>query len=144
MSGQQMTTGTNDDPTPPPCPYCGYTLRRPTEGAATTTTHREQLARPEDAETRARDINIGLALGLAVVLFMDIGVFVRREFTPFGFITNVLIAAAFTVLLPLWYWRMRVDTAATNAEGYVTYQRRMEAWRHTYYCAHCDAIFHRN
>ena len=96
---------------------------------------------PDYVETRTRDINIGLALGLAVVLFMDVGVFVRRDFTSLGFTTNVLVAAGLTVLLALWYWRMRVDTAVTNAEEYAAYEKRLETWRHTYYCAHCDAVF---
>jgi hypothetical protein len=39
---------------------------------------------------------------------------------------------------------MRVDTAVTNAEEYATYEKRLETWRHTYYCAHCDAVFVRD
>ncbi len=127
------------------CPYCGRTLARPTEAepTPTTLTGRLKLARPVYVETRARDINIGLALGLAVVLFMDVGVFVRRDFTALGFSTstNVLVAASLTALLALWYWRMRVDTAATNAEQYTAYEKRLETWNHTYYCPHCDAFF---
>lgn len=127
-----------------PCPYCGRSLVHPTEVNPARTSVARSLQRPEYIETRVRDINIGLALGLIVVLTMDIGVFVRREFSPFGFATNVLVAAALTVLLALWYWRMRVDTAATNAEHYAAHQKSMERWTHTYYCTHCDAVFVRN
>lgn len=123
------------------CPYCGRALVQPSEIDLPPTAQANRLTRPVYVETRARDINIGLALGLAVVLFMDIGVFVRRDFTAFGFSTNVLVAASLTVLLALWYWRMRVDTAATNAEQYAAYEKRMETWNHTWYCAHCDAVF---
>ncbi len=125
------------------CPYCGRPLARPTEAepTPTTLTSRLKLVRPVYVETRARDINIGLALGLVVVLFMDVGVFVRRDFTALGFSTNVLVAASLTALLALWYWRMRVDTAATNAEQYTAYAKRLETWNHTYYCPHCDAVF---
>jgi hypothetical protein len=127
-----------------PCPYCGHTLSRPAEVDPAVTTLAERLQPPAYVETPARDINIGLALGLAVVLFMDVGVFVERDFTPLGFSTNVLVAAGLTVLLALWYWRMRVDTAVTNAEEYAAYEKRLETWRHTYYCAHCDAVFVRD
>jgi hypothetical protein len=127
-----------------PCPYCGHTLSRPAEVDPAVTPLAERLQPPAYVETRARDINIGLALGLAVVLFMDVGVFVERDFTPLGFSTNVLVAAGLTVLLALWYWRMRVDTAVTNAEEYAAYEKRLETWRHTYYCAHCDAVFVRD
>ncbi|MGI8856591.1 MAG: hypothetical protein ACR2JW_12640 [Thermomicrobiales bacterium] len=123
------------------CPYCGHTLSRPDEVDSTATALAERLRPPNYVETCTRDINIGLALGLAVVLFMDVGVFVRRDFSPLGFSTNVLVAVGLTVLLALWYWRMRVDTAATNAEEYAAYEKRLETWRHTYYCVHCDAIF---
>ena len=123
------------------CPYCGQTLSRPADVDARKTTVADKLRQPDYVETRTRDINIGLALGLAVVLFMDVGVFVRRDFTSFGFTTNLLVAAGLTVLLALWYWRMRVDTAITNAEEYAAYEKRLETWRHTYYCAHCDAVF---
>jgi len=123
------------------CPYCGRTLSRPTDAHASATPLADKLRPPDYVGTRTRDINIGFALGLAVILFMDIGVFVRRDFLPLGFTTNVLVAAGLTILLALWYWRMRVDTAATNAEERVVYEKRMETWRHTYYCAHCDAVF---
>ncbi len=82
-----------------------------------------------------------LLAGLAVVLFMDVGVFVRRDFSPLGFSKNVLVAAGLTVLLALWYRQMRVDTAATNAEEYAAYEKRLETWWHTYYCVPCDAVF---
>ena len=123
------------------CPYCGRTLSRPADVDARKTTVADKLRPPDYVETRTRDINIGLALGLAVVLFMDVGVFVRRDFSPLGFSTNALVAAGLTVLLALWYRQMRVDTAATNAEAYAAYEKRMQSWRHTYYCAHCDAVF---
>ena len=123
------------------CPYCGHTLVRPTGDEAAPTALASRLSRPIYVETRARDINIGLAFGLAVVLFMDIGVFVRRDFTTFGFSTNVLVAFGLTVLLALWYWRMRVETAATNAEAYAAYTKRLEMWNHTWYCARCAAVF---
>lgn len=123
------------------CPYCGRPLLHSADVNPARTAVTRSLERPEYIETRVRDINIGLALGLIVVVAMDIGVFVRREFSPFGFATNVLVAAGLTVLLALWYWRMRVDTATTNAEQYAAYQKRMERWTHTYYCAHCDAAF---
>jgi hypothetical protein len=123
------------------CPYCGHTLSRPADVDAKRTTVAEHLRPPDYVETRPRDINIGLALGLVVVLFMDVGVFVRRDFTSFGFTTNILVAAGLTLLLALWYWRMRVDTAVTNAEQYAAYEKRLETWRHTYYCPHCDAVF---
>jgi len=129
-----------DTPTHP-CPYCGRTHARPTEDMRIPTALANRLTHPIYVETRVRDINIGLALGLAVVLFMDIGVFVRRDVTALGFTTNLLVAGGLTLLLALWYWRMRVDTAATNAEAYAAYEKRMEAWNHTWYCAHCDAIF---
>jgi len=129
-----------DTPTHP-CPYCGRTLARPTEDTRIPPTRASRLTRLIYVETRVRDINIGFALGLVVVLFMDIGVFVRRDFTAFGFSTNVLVAGGLTLLLTLWYWRMRVDTATTNAEAYAAYEKRMEAWNHTWYCAYCDAIF---
>ena len=124
-----------------PCPYCGRPLAQPSGIAPVRTALADRLSRPVYVETRARDINIGLALGLAVVSFMDIGVFVRRDFTALGFSTNVLVAAGLTALLALWYWRMRVDTAATNAEQYAAYEKRMETWNHTWYCPHCDAVF---
>ncbi len=124
-----------------PCPYCGRTLTRPTETEPVPTALADRLRRPVYVETRARDINIGLMLGLAVVLFMDIGVFARRDVTTLGFSTNLLVAAGLTLLLALWYWRMRVDTAATNAAEYAVYEKRMETWNHTWYCAHCDAVF---
>jgi hypothetical protein len=130
-----------DTPIAYPCPYCGRTLSRPNEVDPKRTTVAEHLRPPDYIETRTRDINIGLALGLAVVLFMDIGVFVERDFTPLGFSTNVLVAVGLTVLLALWYWRMRVDTAVTNAEEYAAYEKRLETWRHTYYCTRCDAVF---
>jgi hypothetical protein len=123
------------------CPYCGQALPRPTEIDPTRTALADRLRPPDYVETRTRDINIGLALGLAVVLFMDVGVFVQRDFSPLGFSTNVLVAAGLTILLALWYWQMRVDTATTNAEEYAAYEKRMETWRHTYYCVHCDAVF---
>jgi len=123
------------------CPYCGHGLSRPSEVDPAKTSVADRLRQPAYVETRARDINIGLALGLAVVLFMDVSIFVRRDFTSLGFTTNVLVAAALTLLLALWYWQMRVDTAATNAEQYAAYEKRIETWRHTYYCAHCDAVF---
>lgn len=123
------------------CPYCGRTLTRSTETEPVSTPLARRLTRPAYVETRVRDINIGLVLGLAVVLFIDIGVFARRDFTTFGFSTNVLVAICLTVLLALWYWRMRVDTAATNAEQYAAYEKRMETWNHTWYCADCDAVF---
>ncbi len=123
------------------CPYCGRTLTQPTESTPIPTGRASRLRRPVYVETRARDINIGLALGLAVVVFMDIGVFVRRDVTAFGFSTNVLVAGGLTLLLALWYWRMRVDTAATNAEEHAAYTKRMATWNHTWYCAHCDAVF---
>ncbi|MCA1666282.1 MAG: hypothetical protein LC793_02550 [Thermomicrobia bacterium] len=123
------------------CPYCGRTLVRPNEGETTPVALAGRLSRPTYIETRLRDINIGLALGLAVVLFMDIGVFVRRDFTAFGFATNVLVAFGLSVLLALWYWRMRVETAATNAEAYAAYTKRMEMWNHTWYCDQCAAVF---
>ena len=124
-----------------PCPYCGRMLTQPTEGTILPTALASRLTRPVYVETRARDINIGLALGLVVVVFMDIGVVVRRDFTAFGFSTNVPVAGGLTLLLALWYWRMRVDTAATNAEEHAAYEKRMERWKHTWYCAHCDAVF---
>ena len=125
----------------PSCPYCGRTLARPTESESAPTALARKLTRPVYVETRARDINIGLVLGLAVVLFVDIGVFVRRDGTALGFSTNLLVAIGLTVLLALWYWRMRVDTAATNAAEYAAYEKRMATWNHTWYCAHCDAVF---
>ncbi len=125
------------------CPYCRRTLVQPTEREPLPTALASRLTRPVYVETRARDINIGLALGLAVVVFMDIGVFVRHDVTAFGFSTNVLVAGGLTLLLALWYWRMRVDTAATNAEEHATYEKRMDTWNHTWYCAHCDAVFMR-
>jgi len=124
-----------------PCPYCGRPLAQPDEAQPVPSTRASKLTRPVYVETRARDINIGLALGLAVVSFMDIGVFVRRDFTALGFSTNLLVAASLTTLLALWYWRMRVDTAATNAEQYAAYTKRLETWDHTWYCSHCDAVF---
>lgn len=123
------------------CPYCGHVLARPTEIDPATTSVAERLRQPDYVETRARDINIGLALGLAVALFMDVGVLVQRNFTPLGFGANLVVAAGLTLLLALWYWRMRVDTAATNAEQHAAYEERMETWRHTYYCPRCDAAF---
>ncbi|MDQ2785164.1 MAG: hypothetical protein M3Y58_09215 [Chloroflexota bacterium] len=126
------------------CPYCGRSLAQPTEHASVSPALADKLIRPIYGETRARDINIGLALGLAVVLFMDIGVFVRRDFTTFGFSSNLLVAGGLTLLLALWYWRMRVDTAATNAEAHAAHEKRMERWNHTWYCAHCDAVFVRD
>jgi hypothetical protein len=124
----------------PSCPYCGRTLARPT-GTESPTPLASRLTRPVYVETRTRDINIGLVLGLAVVLFVDIGVFVRRDVTTLGFSTNLLVAIGLTVLLVLWYWRMRVDSAVTNAAEYAAYEKRMETWNHTWYCAHCDAVF---
>lgn len=126
------------------CPYCGHILSRPTDVDPRHTAHMGRLRRPDYVETRPRDIKIGLALGLVVALVMDIGVFVRRDFSPLGLTTNVLAAAGLTVLLALWYWRMRVETAATNAEQHAAYEKRMEAWRHTYYCVRCDAVFVRD
>ncbi len=128
---------------PHSCPYCGRTLVQPTERAPLPTALASRLTRPVYVETRVRDINIGFALGLIVVLFMDIGVFVRRDVTAFGFSTNVLVAGGLTLLLTLWYWRMRVDTAATNEEEHAAYTKRMATWNHTWYCAHCDAVFMR-
>jgi len=81
---------------------------------------------------------------LAVVVFMDIGVFVRRDVPALDFSTNILVALGLTILLALWYWRMRVDTAVTNAEERARYERQMERWSHTYYCAECDAVFLRD
>lgn len=130
-----------DDGTIHTCPYCGRILARPTEVDPATTTVADRLRRPDYVETRPRDINIGLALGLVVVLFMDIGVLVRRDFTPLGFGANVVVAAALTILLGLWYRQMRVDTAAANTERHATYEKRLETWRHTYYCRPCDAVF---
>ncbi len=124
----------------PSCPYCRRTLARPT-GTEPPTPLASRLTRPVYVETRTRDINIGLVLGLAVVLFVDIGVFVRRDGTALGFSTNLLVAIGLTVLLALWYWRMRVDTTATNAAEHAIYEKRMETWDHTWYCAHCDAVF---
>ncbi|GAC1427442.1 MAG: hypothetical protein NVSMB6_27650 [Burkholderiaceae bacterium] len=124
-----------------PCPYCGRTLIHPTETGPVSTPLASRLTRPIYVETRPRDINIGLALGLAVAVFMDIGVFVRRDFSALGFSTNVLVAGGLTILLALWYWRMRVDTATTNAEEQATHEKRMETWNHTWYCTHCDAAF---
>ena len=138
-----MHTATTND-TRYACPYCGRPIYRPSEIDHSASRLRERLAEPTYVETRVRDINVGLVLGLAVVLFMDIGVVVRPEFSSLGFATNVLIAAAFTILLPLWYWRMRVDTAAANAERLAAYERRWAAWTHTYWCASCDAAFHRD
>ncbi|MCA1723378.1 MAG: hypothetical protein LC748_03830 [Thermomicrobia bacterium] len=53
----------------------------------------------------------------------------------------VLVAFGLSVLLALWYWRMRVETAATNAEAYAAYTKRMEMWNHTWYCDQCAAVF---
>lgn len=130
-----------ENATAPSCPYCGGWLVRPAEIGSAPTILASRLTRPVYVETRARDINIGLVLGLLVVVFIDVGVFVRRDFTALGFSTNVLVAIGLTVLLALWYWRMRVDTAATNAAEYALYEKRMETWNHTWYCAHCDAVF---
>lgn len=130
-----------DDRTTHTCPYCGQILSPPSEVDPAATTVADRLRRPDYVETRARDINIGLALGLVVVLFMDVGVLVRRNFTPLGFGANVVVAAALTMLLALWYWQMRVDSAAANAERYAAYEKQMETWRHTWYCTHCDAVF---
>jgi tetrahydromethanopterin S-methyltransferase subunit E len=126
------------------CPYCGKPLSRPTDVDRRWTTVASRLEPPTYVETRARDVNIGLALGLVVVLIMDVGVFVRRDFSPLGFGSNILVTAGLTVLLALWYWRMRVDTAETNAESYAAYEKRMETWQHTWYCARCDAVFVRD
>lgn len=128
----------------PTCPYCGRPLAAPGAVDPRHTGVAERLRPPEYVETRAREINIGLALGLAVVAFMDVGVFVRRDLSPFGFTTNVLVAAGLTILLALWYRSMRVDTAAANADRRAAYEQRLETWRHTYYCTHCDAAFVRD
>ncbi len=126
---------------PYPCPYCGHPLCRPTEVDPQQTIVARQLQPPVYVETRVRDINIGLAIGLVIVLVMDVGVFVQRDFSPFSFGSNVLVAGGLTALLALWYWRMRVDTAATNATEYAAYEKRIETWHHTWYCTYCDAVF---
>ncbi len=134
-----MTTLTDD--TMHCCPYCGQPLIHATEADCAQTTLAHRLARPVYVETRVRDINVGLALGLPVVLFMDIGTLVRHDDAPLSFTTNLVIAITFSILLPLWYWRMRVDSAAANAERFDAYQLRLETWRHTWWCARCDAVF---
>ena len=90
-----------------------------------------------------RDCTVGFCLGLAVVLFMDIGVFARRDPTPFGFVTNVAIAFAFTILLFAWYRGMRNEILAANARAEGAWREQMEAWEHTYHCDRCKLVFRR-
>jgi hypothetical protein len=112
------------------CPYCGTPLAR---GAMP----------PVFVAETTRDCTVGFCLGLAVVLFMDIGVFVRRDPTPFGFVTNVAIAAAFTILLGAWYRGMRNEVAMTNAREKAAWRERMETWEHAWRCERCHVVFKR-
>jgi hypothetical protein len=86
---------------------------------------------------------VGFFLGLAVVLFMDVGVFVRRDPTPFGFVTNVSIAFGFTVLLFAWYRGMRNEVATANAREEAVWREQMEIWEHSWRCEHCNLVFRR-
>jgi hypothetical protein len=90
-----------------------------------------------------RDCTVGFFMGLAVVLFMDIGVFVRRDPTPFGFVTNLAIAIAFTILLFAWYRGMCNEVATTNAREEAAWRAQMEAWEHSWRCDRCDLVFRR-
>lgn len=112
------------------CPYCGQEMERP-------------AMPPAFVAGTTRDCTVGFCLGLAVVLFMDIGVFVRRDPTSFGFVTNVAIAFAFTILLVAWYRGMRNEVAMANARDEATWREQMETWEHSWRCDRCNLVFRR-
>jgi len=90
-----------------------------------------------------RDCTVGLVLGLAVVGFVDIGVFVRRDPALIGFGSNLVVAAVLTVLLALWYREMRAEVARQNAEAHRAWQKQMDDHQHLYRCQRCALTFHR-
>jgi len=113
------------------CPYCHRNLR-------------SAVTRPAPFQpATTRDCTVGLVLGFAVVGFVDIGVFVRRDPTPIGFGSNLIVAAVLTVLLALWYREMRAEVARQNAEAYGAWQKQMDDHQHLYRCQHCALTFHR-
>jgi len=115
----------------PRCPYCHASLR-PAMSTA-----------PCYTPATTRDCTLGFLLGLAVVGFIDIGVFARRDPTGIGFASNLIVAAILTALLLLWYWRMRDEVVAQNREAYRLWQRQMDAWQHEYRCDRCQLSFRR-
>lgn len=112
------------------CPYCGQPLERP-------------AMPPAFIAASTRDSTVGFALGLAVAVFMDVGVFVRPDPTPFGFGTNVIIAYGLTGLLIAWYRGMRHEVETANARDSAAWQAKMDAWQRTYRCDRCNLVFRR-
>ncbi len=96
------------------CPYCAHPLER-------------TALPPAFVATSTRDSTVGFVLGLAVVLFMDVGVVVRPDPTPFGFGTNVAIAFGFTGLLVAWYRGMRHEVGRANARAQAAWRAKMDA-----------------
>jgi len=113
------------------CPYCHCRLY-------------PAVARPAPFQpATTRDCTVGLVLGLAVVGFVDIGVFVRRDPALIGFGSNLVVAAVLTVLLALWYREMRAEVARQNADAHRAWQKQMDDHRHLYRCQRCALTFRR-
>lgn len=125
------TTTTTTTPRCPTCPYCYAPL------------HPESATPAPYQPATIRDCTIGFVLGLAVVGFIDVGIFVRRDPTPVGFLSNLAVATVLTVLLVWWYRQMRAEVALQNTETWRTWQRQWDDAQHLYRCDRCALTFRR-